>query len=47
VGTTVYDGRVCFRPALVNWLTTSEDADLLVDVIRALGAGILEAPAVR
>ena len=45
VGTTVYDGRVCFRPALVNWLTTAADADLVVDVIRAVGARILEAPA--
>jgi glutamate/tyrosine decarboxylase-like PLP-dependent enzyme len=37
VGTTVYRGRVAFRPAFVNWLTTEEDVDLLVDVIRELG----------
>ena len=38
VGTTVYDGRVAFRPAIVNWQTSEEDVDLLVDVIRELGA---------
>lgn len=38
VGTTVYRGRVAFRPAFVNWLTTEDDVDLLVDVIRELGA---------
>jgi len=37
VGTTVYRGRVAFRPAFVNWLTTEDDVDLLVDVIRELG----------
>jgi glutamate/tyrosine decarboxylase-like PLP-dependent enzyme len=38
VGTTVYRGRVAFRPAIVNWRTTAADVDLLVDVIRELGA---------
>jgi glutamate/tyrosine decarboxylase-like PLP-dependent enzyme len=38
VGTTVYGGRVCFRPAVVNWRTAEADVDLLVDVIRELGA---------
>ena len=37
VGTTLYDGRVAFRPAIVNWRTREEDVDLLVDVIRELG----------
>jgi glutamate/tyrosine decarboxylase-like PLP-dependent enzyme len=32
-GTTVYDGRVAFRPAIVNWQTTGADVDLLVDVL--------------
>lgn len=32
-GTTVYDGRVAFRPAIVNWQTTEADVDLLVDVL--------------
>ena len=41
VGTTRYDGRVAFRPAIVNWLTTEADVDLLVDVIRELGAGLV------
>jgi glutamate/tyrosine decarboxylase-like PLP-dependent enzyme len=38
VGTTTYDGKVAFRPAIVNWRTRREDVDLLVDVIRELGA---------
>jgi glutamate/tyrosine decarboxylase-like PLP-dependent enzyme len=37
VGTTLYDGRVAFRPAIVNWRTREEDVNLLVDVIRELG----------
>ncbi|HEV3407118.1 MAG TPA: aspartate aminotransferase family protein [Gaiellaceae bacterium] len=37
VGTTTYDGRVAFRPAIVNWRTDEDDVDLLVDVIRELG----------
>ena len=40
VGTTVYGGRVAFRPAFVNWRTRDEDVDLLVDVVRELGAGL-------
>jgi glutamate/tyrosine decarboxylase-like PLP-dependent enzyme len=40
VGTTVYRGQVAFRPAFVNWLTSEEDADSLVDVVRELGATI-------
>jgi glutamate/tyrosine decarboxylase-like PLP-dependent enzyme len=38
VGTTSYEGKVAFRPAIVNWRTREEDVDLLVDVIRELGA---------
>ena len=38
VGTTRYRGRVAFRPAIVNWRTREQDVDLLVDVIRELGA---------
>jgi glutamate/tyrosine decarboxylase-like PLP-dependent enzyme len=41
VGTTVYEGRVAFRPAIVNWRTTEADVDELVDVIRELGAKLL------
>jgi glutamate/tyrosine decarboxylase-like PLP-dependent enzyme len=40
VGTTVYEGKTAFRPAIVNWRTREEDVDLLVDVIRELGAGL-------
>jgi glutamate/tyrosine decarboxylase-like PLP-dependent enzyme len=38
VGTTSYDGMTCFRPAIVNWMTSEADVDLLVEVIRELGA---------
>jgi glutamate/tyrosine decarboxylase-like PLP-dependent enzyme len=37
VGTTTYEGKTAFRPAIVNWRTREEDVDLLVDVIRELG----------
>ncbi len=40
VGTTRFDGRVAFRPAIANWRTTESDVDLLVDAIRELGASI-------
>ena len=30
-GTTVYDGKVAFRPAIVNWQTTEPDVQMLVD----------------
>jgi glutamate/tyrosine decarboxylase-like PLP-dependent enzyme len=40
VGTTVYEGRVAFRPAIVNWSTREDDVDLLVDVVRELGARV-------
>jgi len=41
VGTTVYGGRAAFRPAIVNWRTEEDDVDLLVEVIRELGARLL------
>jgi glutamate/tyrosine decarboxylase-like PLP-dependent enzyme len=37
VGTTTFDGRVAFRPAIVSWRTTEPDVRLIVDVIRELG----------
>ncbi|QFZ21746.1 pyridoxal phosphate-dependent decarboxylase family protein [Saccharothrix syringae] len=37
-GTTVYRGVVALRPAIVNWRTTEPDVDLLVTVVRELGA---------
>jgi glutamate/tyrosine decarboxylase-like PLP-dependent enzyme len=38
VGTTRYDGRAAFRPAIVNWRTREEDVDLILAVIRELAA---------
>ncbi len=32
-GTTVFAGKVAFRPALVNWRTGERDVDMLVDVL--------------
>jgi glutamate/tyrosine decarboxylase-like PLP-dependent enzyme len=43
VGSTVYEGRVAFRPAIVNWQTKEADVDLLVDVVRELGARLAPA----
>jgi hypothetical protein len=37
-GATVYGGRAALRPAISNWRTTADDLDLLVDVVRELGA---------
>jgi glutamate/tyrosine decarboxylase-like PLP-dependent enzyme len=37
-GTTRYEGKVAFRPAIVNWRTTERDVDLLVDVLLELAA---------
>jgi glutamate/tyrosine decarboxylase-like PLP-dependent enzyme len=37
VGTTRYRGKVAFRPAIVNWRTTEQDVDLLLDVLLELG----------
>jgi glutamate/tyrosine decarboxylase-like PLP-dependent enzyme len=41
MGTTRYEGRVAFRPAIVNWRTRGEDVDLVVTVVRELGARLL------
>ena len=35
-GTTVYDGKVAFRPAIVNWQTREADVDMLADVLLEL-----------
>jgi glutamate/tyrosine decarboxylase-like PLP-dependent enzyme len=37
VGTTRWAGTVGFRPAFVNWQTTTADADLMLETIRELG----------
>ncbi len=39
-GTTIYDGKLAFRPALSNWRIRDEDVDLIVDVTLELGAGL-------
>lgn len=40
-GTTEYDGKVAFRPAIVNWRTTEKDVDMIVAVTRELGSRLL------
>jgi glutamate/tyrosine decarboxylase-like PLP-dependent enzyme len=42
-GSTLYDGKVAFRPAPVNWRNRPEDIDLIVDVTRELGARLVTA----
>jgi glutamate/tyrosine decarboxylase-like PLP-dependent enzyme len=39
-GTTVYAGKVAFRPAISNWRTTEPDVDLIVPVARELGESL-------
>jgi glutamate/tyrosine decarboxylase-like PLP-dependent enzyme len=41
VGSTVYEGRVAFRPAISNWRTREADVDLVADVVQELGRGLL------
>ena len=36
-GTTVYAGKVAFRPAISNWRTTRPDVDTIVPLTRELG----------
>jgi glutamate/tyrosine decarboxylase-like PLP-dependent enzyme len=36
-GTTRYEGKVAFRPAIVNWRTTERDVDLLAETVLELG----------
>ena len=35
-GTTTYEGRVAFRPAIVNWSTQESDVEALVEVLEEL-----------
>jgi glutamate/tyrosine decarboxylase-like PLP-dependent enzyme len=44
-GTTVFEGKVAFRPAIVNWQTQTGDVDLLVDVLSELAERVLAAAA--
>jgi glutamate/tyrosine decarboxylase-like PLP-dependent enzyme len=39
-GTTVYAGKIAFRPAISNWRTTAPDVDLIVPVARELGEAL-------
>ena len=41
VGTTTWRGVVGFRPAFVNWRTTTADAELVLETVRDLGARLL------
>jgi glutamate/tyrosine decarboxylase-like PLP-dependent enzyme len=41
-GTTTYEGRTAFRPAIVNWSTGEADVDALVDVLLELLGARLE-----
>src|SRR5919108_1512255 len=38
LGTTRWNGVVGFRPAFVNWRSTKEDADLVLETVRDLGS---------
>src|SRR5262245_28835140 len=41
VGTTRWAGAVAFRPAFVNWQTTTADADLMLETIREIGQALV------
>ncbi|MGH2709437.1 MAG: aspartate aminotransferase family protein, partial [Actinomycetota bacterium] len=36
-GATVYDGKVAFRPAPVNWRNREQDIELVADVVGEIG----------
>ncbi len=40
-GTTVYAGKVAFRPAISNWRTTERDVDVVLPITRELGQALL------
>jgi glutamate/tyrosine decarboxylase-like PLP-dependent enzyme len=40
-GTTIYEGKVVFRPAIVNWRSQKADVDLLVDVLLELAPALV------
>jgi hypothetical protein len=44
-GTTEYAGKVAFRPAIVNWRTTEKETDLIVRIVRELGARLVSSTA--
>jgi glutamate/tyrosine decarboxylase-like PLP-dependent enzyme len=46
-GTTLYAGKVAFRPAIVNWRTEPVDVDLIVPTVLELGSALLAAGQAR
>jgi glutamate/tyrosine decarboxylase-like PLP-dependent enzyme len=42
-GTTLFEGKVAFRPAIVNWQTRESDVDLLMEVLAELSERVLTA----
>jgi glutamate/tyrosine decarboxylase-like PLP-dependent enzyme len=46
-GTTLYAGKVAFRPAIVNWRTQPVDVDLIVPTVLELGSALLAAGGTR
>src|SRR5256714_6731041 len=46
-GTTVYAGKVAFRPAITNWRTTEPDVDVILPVTRELAQRLSAEPAAR
>jgi len=42
-GTTVYAGKVAFRPAIANWRTTERDVDLILPIARELAGQLIGA----
>lgn len=45
MGTTVCRGHVAFKPAFVNWRTTSREIAQILPILRALGAELRRQPA--
>jgi hypothetical protein len=42
LGTTVSRGHVAFKPAFVNWRTTSREIALILPTLRQLGEALRE-----
>lgn len=45
MGTTVSRGHIAFKPAFVNWRTTSDEIALILPILRELGQALLSQPA--
>lgn len=46
-GTTVYAGKVAFRPAISNWRTGADDVDLILPIARGLGGRLFGSDGAR